>query len=775
MKATELLPCRPLMAHQLAPFVALFVTCTAFAGNTWDGGGADSNWGTAGNWNPDGTPTYGTATFSGTTRTNPVLNVNYNMNQVNFASGGPWTLVGGAGTLSLFDNGGTQAKVENNGSSLVTISASITFAASSGSPFGEINAVSGDLLFSGGTLTVNGPSVNGIKFFGGSRVVTFNNTVSASGKWFGITTGGTGNTINIGGTFTSGDFYVMNDGTLNLTSGGSLTTSAIRLGGDFGNTGNQNQTKSGAFFLNSSAGGQVFSGTINPVTGNSSGTLTIGSANAAGTNTFSGGIFLDSSLRVTNTSGGTLIVSGPVSYQNASGGISRTLTVNGTGDIVIVGNLTNAADGGSALSKVNSGTLTLAGTNAIRVLYNHGGGVISISSAANIGIPLGVNFPDKFNFTANATLRSTNNITLGRQVSGTDNAGFRINGGSTATFEVLADSTLSIDGAIVQYGTGNGSLTKIGSGTLHLLAANTYAGTTTVSAGTLGGTGSLAGPLSINASGTLAPGTSIGTLTVNNTVTLAGTTALEVNKAAGPTLTSDLVTGITTLNCGGAVTVSATGNALAAGDEYTVFSAGSYNGSFTSITPAPGAGLAWDTNALPTLGKLRVHTIPVAVSNVASVAQGQSTTISAIKLLANDSDADSDPLTVVSAVAASGSASVSGGNVNYTAPLSGTSDTITYTISDGRGGTASASIHVTLTSGTSQGFNQLSLEPLGGGAVRLTYLGIPGTNYALDWRTNLTLGNWMPVITNPAAANGHLVFTNTSSEPENYFRTRHAP
>jgi hypothetical protein len=96
-------------------------------------------------------------------------------------------------------------------------------------------------------------------------------------------------------------------------------------------------------------------------------------------------------------------------------------------------------------------------------------------------------------------------------------------------------------------------------------------------------------------------------------------------------------------------------------------------------------------------------------------------------------------------------------------------------LSDGRGGTATGTINVSLTSGTSQGFNQLALEPLGGGAVRLTYLGIPGTNYALDWRTNLVLGDWAPVVTNPAGPTGQLLFTNTSSEPANFYRTRYVP
>jgi len=42
-------------------------------------------------------------------------------------------------------------------------------------------------------------------------VVTFNNTVSATGKWFGITTGGTGNTINIGGILPNGSQLLVYD------------------------------------------------------------------------------------------------------------------------------------------------------------------------------------------------------------------------------------------------------------------------------------------------------------------------------------------------------------------------------------------------------------------------------------------------------------------------------------------------------------------------------------------------------------------------------------
>ena len=46
------------------------------------------------------------------------------------------------------------------------------------------------------------------------------------------------------------------------------------------------------------------------------------------------------------------------------------------------------------------------------------------------------------------------------------------------------------------------------------------------------------------------------------------------------------------LGTNGAVT------ALVAGDAFKLFNAGSYSGSFTTVTPSPGPGLVWDTSAL---------------------------------------------------------------------------------------------------------------------------------------------------------------------------------
>jgi outer membrane protein OmpA-like peptidoglycan-associated protein len=87
---------------------------------------------------------------------------------------------------------------------------------------------------------------------------------------------------------------------------------------------------------------------------------------------------------------------------------------------------------------------------------------------------------------------------------------------------------------------------------------------------------------------------------------------------------------------------------------------------------------------------------PVAVDDSAMVAPNS--VGNPIDVLANDSDADGDPLTITAvATPAHGSAIAAGTNVDYTPAANYLGeDTFTYTISDGRGGTASATVHVTV-------------------------------------------------------------------------------
>jgi len=197
------------------------------------------------------------------------------------------------------------------------------------------------------------------------------------------------------------------------------------------------------------------------------------------------------------------------------------------------------------------------------------------------------------------------------------------------------------------------TLSKVGTGTLTLTATNnTYSGGTTISAGTLlvdnlagtgvgvgavtvasggtlGGTGIVTGTVNVSNGGTLAPGSPAGSLTISNSLVLAtGSTALfQVQHSP---LTNTLLTISGNLTEGGTLIVTNSGGtALAEGDMFKLFNAGSHTGSFASVAlPALPAGLAWNTNALATSGTLSVvvttHPVfgPVTFANGALVLAG---------------------------------------------------------------------------------------------------------------------------------------------------------
>ena len=87
---------------------------------------------------------------------------------------------------------------------------------------------------------------------------------------------------------------------------------------------------------------------------------------------------------------------------------------------------------------------------------------------------------------------------------------------------------------------------------------------------------------------------------------------------------------------------------------------------------------------------------PIAVADSATIAQNSGANV--INVLANDSDPDGDALLIISVTqGANGSVTIANGGANLTyAPASGFTgiDAFTYTISDGRGGTATAAVTI---------------------------------------------------------------------------------
>ena len=173
---------------------------------------------------------------------------------------------------------------------------------------------------------------------------------------------------------------------------------------------------------------------------------------------------------------------------------------------------------------------------------------------------------------------------------------------------------------------GTVSIVKVGSGTLALNGVNTYTGTTTVSNGTLGGSGSIVSALTVQSGGTLAPGNSVGTFTVSNSVTLLGTTLMEINHSAATT--NDLLRVTGTLTAGGSLVVTNIGTTLTNGTTYKLFSVAAPGFGSTTLP----AGYTWTDNiatagsiTLVTGGISLVNTTP---TNITSSVSGSTLTLS---------------------------------------------------------------------------------------------------------------------------------------------------
>ncbi|MDQ0589228.1 autotransporter-associated beta strand repeat-containing protein [Variovorax paradoxus] len=371
------------------------------------------------------------------------------------------------------------------------------------------------------TAAINGTFADGaFAIFGGTAgTVTVDNSlgaVRASGMQFTV------------------DGYTLNGGPLTLNGGPSI----IRVGDGTGAGAGMTATIGAALV---GAGGLQKSDL---------GTLVL-----SGTNTYTGGTTVD---------GGVLQVSSDANLGDASGGLTLsggalrntaaftsargvTLGTNGgTFDTQANLTLSGTVGGAGSLTKTGGDTLTLTGSNTYTGGTSINGGTVAVSDDANLGDASGALSLD------GGTLQSTAAFTSARAVT--------LNAGS-GTFQTTDDLTLTGEVG------GSGALTKTDAGTLLLTANNTYAGGTTISAGTLqlgngGTTGSIAGNVTNNGAlvfnrsdtynfgGTISgsgdvtqQGTGITVLTGNNnyggsTAVNAGTLIVNGNQSAAAGATS---------------------------------------------------------------------------------------------------------------------------------------------------------------------------------------------------------------------------------------------
>lgn len=426
-----------------------------------------------------------------------------------------------------------------------------------------------------GVSFANGDPVSFDDFGSATPAINIPSNVATSTMYFNnmennYTLGGVG-TINASGSLTK-------DGEASVTLNGAANFGAAMIVNGGNLTLNGNTSVGGALELgyNSSAvtlaGNNTFSGSMNAA----GGTQTL-----SGTTSFSGFV---SNNGVTTISGATTITGtgGTNLWIGNLGGSSATLTIEPTGSLNITGvfndTLVFGRDGGSAAVVQNGGTVTFNPSNrdsayigasensaATVSSYVLNGGVLEMSNV-RLGLAIG---PIVSTLTQTAGIINVKRLDLG-SIATTGTGNYTMTGGilnigsggittasnlyaislANGTIGAAADwatsMVMSLDGPMtidsgmnkISLGgdiIGAGSLTKTGVGTLVINGVNDFTGATTVSAGTLAGSGPGSSSVLTVASGAVIDpgvpgevGTNIGYFTGGSSATFASGSTLKV-------------------------------------------------------------------------------------------------------------------------------------------------------------------------------------------------------------------------------------------------------
>ncbi|WAC24088.1 autotransporter-associated beta strand repeat-containing protein [Blastomonas sp. SL216] len=602
------------------------------------------------------TGTLGNSSVIAIDRTRLITNATFN--QLIAAATGGLTVTAGA----TLDVNGTSVQANNlTGNGLITnfrVNGNTNFTAfqTASSTYGGVIASTIGTL----SLTVAGT--------GGPLILTGTSTYN------GGTTINAGATLQLGNGITSGAITqgsFANNGTLVLNPGGAFTF-------------DRTVTGTGTLIKRSTNTATITSNLQQGAITVEAGTLALSGTNTIGGITVSGGMLQLASNAAAGGAGGQITTTGSV-IDFANGITNATpilLNSNTTRLQVTTGTATQSGiisetGGARPLEKIGAGALVLSGLNSYSGGTLISGGTLSIGSDENLGasgtgIDIGnatFQFNNSFSTTRAFTLTGTSTISVDATRIGTINGniagvgsltktssgtlvltngnsyegGTTIsagvlqigNGGTTGTLgrdDIANNASLvfnrSNDLTVANRITGTGTLTKQGAGTLVLNGLNTYAGGTTISAGTLqlgsvgGSSGTVGnGSVSIAALANLrfdGGGNKVvsGAISGDGSITVAGTGSAILDNANNP------FTGGTTVNAGtlalaaagsaGTGTIRMNGGALQANSSFTLTNRLTVaQGADVRIVTAPGVTLTKTgdgTNPLDLVGTLRIAT-----------------------------------------------------------------------------------------------------------------------------------------------------------------------
>jgi autotransporter-associated beta strand protein len=491
---------------------------------TWSGSsGANSNWSTAANWASNQAPANdGTAdiTMTGSTRLSPNVDSAWGIDSLSFnASAGAFVV--GSQTLTIGSHG-----IANFAGNVETVNNPVVLGTDQ---IWNSGSTSGGSLFNDTSLNTNGHALT----FNGTNAIVLKGTITGAGSLNVAMDPASGIVVDnasasySGGTFISGgELYLTADTALGaagnpitFSNGGlldGLTTGTVNRDITLNAGGGQIIAQGPQFSL------LVFSGPIH-----GAGSLVVDAGSGAtiqfsGHNTYTGG---------TGVSGGTLLgttdsIPGNVALTNNTTQLQFQQDTNGTysgnisgggatlksgaGVVAFTGNNTYTGD-----TQIATGALevTAAGTGlpaASRLVFQIGGGVIQYDGGATFTRTVGSNviWDGAGGFAARQGKLTVNLGGAGATISfpslGTG-AGALVFGSPNSDSQVELQNPLALGNALTSpapqitvnsgaggdYATlsgqlsGANSLSKLGTGTLQLTAANTFTGGLTINAGTV--------------------------------------------------------------------------------------------------------------------------------------------------------------------------------------------------------------------------------------------------------------------------------------------------
>ena len=509
-------------------------------------------------------------------------------------TGGNVTL--GGGTLSLGgNNSSTTYSGAITGTGGVTKRGSGTFVlAGTGNSYSGLTSVTGGTLRAGanGAFSANsGVSMGNVS----GAVLSLNNfnetigSLSGGGSSGGnislgsgiLTLGGNNSNTTYSGAITgTGELIKVGSGTFQLAGGGNtysgtttISNGVLIFSGDTSGLGGNIVDNASLVFnqsSNSSLNGSI-SG-VGSVTQNGSAVITL-----AGNNSYGG---------LTSINSGGLTFTGNTSGLTGNIVDNGALTFNQSSNSAFSGSIS----GGGTLTKNGAATLTLSGASSYSGMTTVAGGILR----AGAGDVFSPNSPVVMDNTGGAILDLNGFNQTIASLSGGGGAGGNVSLGSGTL--TTGNGSNTVYGGVIS---GGGGVTKVGTGKFSLTGINTFTGVLQILSGelnlngsvggnatvangaTLSGTGTVDGNLIVNAGGTISPGNSIGTFHVlGNYTNNGGNYFVEINGAGQ----SDLIDvgGTATIN-GGTVIVASVDGTYNLNDTYTIVTAGSVTGTYSTL------------------------------------------------------------------------------------------------------------------------------------------------------------------------------------------------